>query len=97
LLNNAGLICWGLTYLVMFAIPLVAKGEKPSRGIRIAAASGFSMTLLYVVLSVFPIVDVQNPAAFAIKIGGAVVAINLLGAWYFARASRRRNPAAAAA
>jgi hypothetical protein len=55
LLNNSDTICWGLTCLVMFAIPLVARDEKPPWSVRIAAASGFSMTLLYVVLSVFPV------------------------------------------
>lgn len=90
LLNNAGLICWGLTYLVMFAIPLVASTEKPQPAVRVAAIAGFSMTLLYVTLSIYPIIDVQSPAAFAAKVGGVVGGINLLGVWYFRRANKRR-------
>jgi amino acid transporter len=90
-LNNSSIICWALTYLVMFAIPLAARGEKPPWSVRVAALSGFSMTLLYVVLAIFPVVDVQNPASFAVKVGGAVAAINALGAWHFLRASRRRS------
>jgi len=86
LLNNSSIICWALTYLVMFAIPLAARGEKPPLGVRVAALCGFSMTLLYVVLAMFPVVDVQNPASFAAKVGGAVAAVNALGAWYFSRA-----------
>jgi glutamate:GABA antiporter len=89
-LNNSSIICWALTYLVMFAIPLAARGEKPPWSVRVAALSGFSMTLLYLVLAIFPVVDVQNPASFAAKVGGAVAAINALGAWYFWRASRRK-------
>jgi glutamate:GABA antiporter len=89
-LNNSSIICWALTYLVMFAIPLAARGEKPPWAVRVAALSGFSMTLLYVVLAIFPVVDVQNVASFAAKVGGAVAAINALGAWHFWRASRRR-------
>ena len=89
-LNNSSIICWALTYLVMFAIPLAARGEKPPRVVRVAALSGFLMTLLYVVLAIFPVVDVQNVASFAAKVGGAVAAINALGAWHFWRASRRR-------
>jgi amino acid transporter len=91
LLNNTGIICWALTYLVMFAIPLAAPGEKPSLGLRLAATSGFSMTLLYVVLSIFPIVDVQNAAGFAVKVGGVVVGVNAVGIWYFWRASKRKR------
>ena len=49
-------------YLVMFAIPLFPRGENPSWKMRVAAICGFLMTLLFVLLSVFPIVDEQNPA-----------------------------------
>ena len=47
----------------MFAIPLAARGEKPSWLLRGAALSGFAMTLLNVVTSVFPIIDVPNRLA----------------------------------
>jgi amino acid transporter len=90
LLNNSGLICWALAYLVMFSIPLIARGEKPAWSVRIAAISGFAMTLLYVILSIFPIVDVKDVASFAAKVGGAVIGINAAGTWYFSRASKRR-------
>jgi len=90
LLNNAGLICWALTYVVMFAIPLVAPGERPPGGVRIAAVSGLCMTLLFIVLSVFPIIDVANVAAFAARISGVILGINAAGAWYFLRVNRRR-------
>jgi glutamate:GABA antiporter len=91
LFNNAGIICWALAYLVMFAIPLVAPGEKPSWGVRVAAASGFAMTFLYVVLSIFPVIDVQNAASFTAKVSGVVIGINAAGAWYFWRANKRRE------
>ena len=91
MLNNAGLICWALTYLVMFAIPLVARGERPPLGIRIAAASGFFMSLLYVVLSIFPIIDVKDVAAFTVKMSGTIVGINAAGAVYYWLANKRRR------
>jgi amino acid transporter len=90
LLNNSGIVCWALAYLVMFAIPLTASGEKPPRDVRIAAVCGFAMTLLYVVLAIFPIVDVKNAISFAAKTGGVVIGINAAGAWYFRRANRLR-------
>jgi glutamate:GABA antiporter len=91
LLNNGSGICYALTYLVMFSIPLVAKGERASRLVRAAAVSGFLMTLLYVVLSVFPIIYVANGALFTLKIGSVVVGSNVLGALLFWRARARRQ------
>jgi amino acid transporter len=90
LLNNGSGICYALTYLVMFAIPLIARGEKPQWSVRIAALSGFAMTLLYVVLSVFPIIDVQKGAAFTAKISAVILGSNALGAAFFWNAKRRR-------
>lgn len=97
LLNTAGIVCWALTYLVMFAIPLVAWGEKPSWDVRTAAASGFAMTLLYVILAAFPIIDVKNPGAFTAKLSGVVVCLNGAGIWHFRRVRRRRGALRAAA
>jgi amino acid transporter len=91
LLQNANGIAYGLAYLVMFAIPLVAPGEKPSWLLRVAAVSGFAMTLLYIVLSVFPIIDVPNRLAFAVKISGLVIGLNLAGALFYWRAETRRK------
>ena len=93
--QNAGIICWALTYLVMFAIPLLARGEKPPWGVQVAAASGFLMTLLYVVLSIFPVIDVKNAASFTAKVSGIVIGINAAGALYFWRASKGRKARAA--
>jgi amino acid transporter len=95
-LNNAGIICWALTYLVMFSIPLIARGEKPSLGVRAASASGLGMTLLYVLLSIFPIVDVKNSALFTAKVILLILGINAAGAWYFRRASKLRENLAVA-
>jgi glutamate:GABA antiporter len=89
LLNNGAGISYALTYLVMFAIPLVARGERAPAFVRVAAASGFAMTLLYVVLSVFPIIAVQNAGIFALKVSGVVMVSNLLGAAVFLTAERQ--------
>jgi hypothetical protein len=37
------------------------------------------VTALYVVLSIFPIIDVASWAAFGMKIGGVIVVANLIG------------------
>ena len=83
LLDNAGGILLALTYLVMFAIPMTARGEQPTWGVRTAALSGFLMTLLYVVLSIFPIIDVPNPWLFTIKIVVVVGGLQCAGTVYY--------------
>jgi glutamate:GABA antiporter len=93
ILQNAYGIAYGLAYLGMFAIPLIAPGEKPSWILRVAAASGFSMTLLNMVLSVFPIIDVPNRLLFAIKISAVVIGLNLAGALLYWRGDSRRKRA----
>jgi amino acid transporter len=91
ILQNANGIAYGIAYLVMFAIPLIASGEKPPLWLRAAALSGFLMTLLNVVFSVFPIIDVPNPWAFAFKVGGTVLVLNLAAVLFYWRADRRRR------
>ena len=82
-------LAFALTYLVMFAIPLLTgKGSLFLRG---AAVSGFLMTLLYAVFSIFPIVDVVDPVLFAVKIGAVVIALNAGGALLYWRATVRRG------
>ena len=79
----------------MFAIPLAARGERPSWSGRAAALSGFLMTLLYVVLSVFPIIDVLDPWMFTVKIVAVVAGLQCAGAAYYrskARGFRRDLP-----
>lgn len=96
LLENAAGIFYGLTYLVMFAIPLIGFRNavaKPSVWIRLSACSGLVVTLLYVVLSIFPIIDVASWWSFAMKISGVVIGLNLAGAALFWSARRRRAAA----
>jgi amino acid transporter len=94
LLFNAGGIFYALTYLVMFSIPLFGLrtlNPRPPWWLRIAAASGFLMTLLYVTLSVFPIIDVKSNFSFTFKITAVIIAANIVGAVIFAAARARRE------
>jgi|ERR1035437_9013668 amino acid transporter len=93
LLWNAGGLFYALTYVVMFAIPLFGLrhlGEKVPLWIKIASFSGFAMTLLYVALSVVPIVQVESKILFAVKIGGLIIVTNLIGLVIYRTAGRRR-------
>jgi amino acid transporter len=88
LLWNAAGIFYALTYLVMFAIPLVGLKGHPRAPLwlRAAALSGFLMTLLYVLLSVLPIVEVESRLLFGAKISLVIVLANVLGALIYRRA-----------
>jgi amino acid transporter len=97
LLENAAGIFYGLTYLVMFAIPLIGLrnvSPRPALWLRVAALSGFAVTLLYVVLSVLPIIDVASWMSFALKISTVVIGLNAVGALLF-YAARSRRPGVA--
>jgi len=55
---------YGLAYLALIAIPLLARKEcgiRPGWWLRFAAASGFLVTLLFVLLSIFPIILGEEP------------------------------------
>lgn len=73
---------YGIAYLALFAIPILARKERGLRAeltVRIAAAAGFFTTLLFVVLSVFPIIDVGSSRKYSLKIAAVVLGANCLG------------------
>ena len=81
-LQICGFACYGLGYLALFALPIAGfRREKMGLSVwlKIAAASGFLVTLLFVTLSIFPIIDVENPRAYALKTAGLILGANLLG------------------
>ena len=93
LIDNAAGIFYGLTYLVLFAVPLLGWRTSADRAplwLRGLALAGFATTTLYVVLSVLPIVDVTSRMAFALKIILLVVGANAVGVALYARERRRR-------
>jgi glutamate:GABA antiporter len=82
LLWNASAVFYALTYLVMFAIPLVGlrrQRERPPLWLKASAASGFLMTALFVVLSIVPIVQVESRLLFAAKLSSLILVTNLVG------------------
>lgn len=94
LLWNASGMFYAIPYLVMFAIPIVGLGASGVRAplwLKTAATSGFLMTLLYVVLSIVPIVQVESRLAFALKIGGLIIVANLAGAAVYTISMRKAH------
>jgi len=92
------LLTWAFTfyaiaYLALFAIPFLSpkeRGLRPRLWLRLAAVSGFLMTLLYVVLSIFPIIDVESSWGYSVKIASVVLGANALG-WVIYRASGQKG------
>lgn len=94
LLTNASEIFYALAYLGMFALPLFglrAFGVKPPWWFRAAMACGFLVTLLFCAMAIVPIVDVTSRLSFAVKIGGVIMAGNLVGASLYWLESRKRT------
>ena len=78
----------------MFAIPLFGlRGvtPRPPLWLKVASASGLLMTLLYIVLSVFPIIKVASVTTFALKISSVIVVMNLAGIGILMSARRRQK------
>jgi amino acid transporter len=95
LANSTGLLS-ALTYLVMFALPLFGrqtKIERPALWLRAASISVFLMTALYVVLALFPIIDVPHPLMYGAKVGGFAIFCELIAvALYWWRNRRTEEP-----
>jgi amino acid transporter len=98
LLATSGFVCYGVNYLLMFAVPLLAGTRfslrpdlRPAAWVRVASLCGASVTLLAMVFNLVPIVDVARPWAFAVKVGGAALAINMIGAAVYWRGRRRQR------
>ena len=97
LLDNAGGIFYATTYVVLFAIPLFAGqhiGLRAPLWLRIASASGLLVSLLYIALTIFPIVAVESRLSFAVKLIAGTLLFNFGGAaLYSAGRRKRRRPA----
>jgi hypothetical protein len=80
--DNAATTFYSLIYIVLFAIPLVAIkrfGVKAPLWLKVAAVSGFAVSVLGGVFSLIPITHVDSPWMFAVKIIVVVIAANAVG------------------
>ncbi|MFY9820074.1 MAG: APC family permease [Thermoanaerobaculia bacterium] len=92
LLWNASGVFYSLTYLVLFAIPLFGlRGvqPRPTPWLKLCALSGLLMTLLYVAVSVVPIIQVESRLLFAVKISGLILVTNGVGLGIYLAFGRR--------
>jgi amino acid transporter len=82
LLDNAGGVFYASTYMVLFAIPLFgmkAFGVRAPLWLKVACASGFLVSLMYIGFTVVPIISVESRLSFAAKIIAVVLAANAIG------------------
>ncbi len=94
LIWNAGGMFYALTYIVMFAVPIFGlRGVTPAPPLwlKVASWSGLLMTVLYVALSIFPIIQVASVATFALKISLVILVANAIGIALYVSARPRAS------
>ena len=92
LLDNAGGVFYACTYLVLFAIPLFgmkAFGMRSPWWLKIACASGFLVSVIYIGFTIVPIIDVTSRVKFALKIIATVVLANTVGVTIYTLGKRK--------
>jgi amino acid transporter len=93
-LLNISFTFYGLAYLALFAIPLLVKrdsGLRPQLWLRVAAGSGLLVTLLFVLLSIFPIISVENQTNYIMKTAAVLLGANALGLLLYRFGTRRSD------
>src|SRR5215216_1850413 len=92
LIDNTGGVFYALTYLVLFAIPLFgtkALGVRAPWWLKIACASGFIVTLIYIRFAIVPITEVGSLFSFALKIVSTVLIANAVGVTIYVLRKRK--------
>src|SRR3984893_327830 len=100
LLDNAVGVFYAATYVVLFLIPLIgmkAFGVRVPWWLKIACASGFLVSLLYICFTIVPIISVGSRLLFALKIISVVIIANVIGVGIFALGRSRADGTAGSA
>jgi amino acid transporter len=95
LVDNAANVFYGIVYLVLFAIPIAGAATIRANApiwLRLAAICGFGVSLLAIVFTVYPIIDVPSPIIFAAKIIAVTLIANGIGVAIFLAGKHRRRP-----
>jgi len=90
-LSNASLTHYEVSYLVMFAIPLVgAAGLRRTlpRWLKWTSVVGLVATLFSLLISAYPFVSVVNPLSYAVKIVGTLLLSNLVAVTFYRMRTR---------
>jgi amino acid transporter len=92
LLQIWGFTFYAIAYLALFAIPLLAFKNRSLRGplwMKALAVSGFLLTLLFVMLSVFPIIPVASQSAYTLKTIAVLCLANVGGSVLYLKRPKR--------
>lgn len=92
LLDNAGGVFYVTAYLVLFAIPIVgmkAFGVRAPWWLKLACASGFLVSVVYICFTIIPIISVESRLTFALKIIATIVLANTVGVTIYTLGKRR--------
>jgi glutamate:GABA antiporter len=77
-----GFAFYAIAYLALFAVPVLARKNRSLRGpawLKILCVSGFLLTLLFVILSVVPIIPVASQSAYTQKTIAVLFLTNAAG------------------
>jgi glutamate:GABA antiporter len=91
-LTNASITHYELSYMAMFAIPLVGTltlRTRLPRWLRWTSIMGLCATLFSFLISAYPFVDVVNPRTYAAKILGTTLLSNIVGYAFYRIRNRR--------
>jgi amino acid transporter len=97
MVDNAATVFYGIAYVIMFAVPLFGARQISHNApwwVRGAAACGLIVSILAIVYTIFPIVDVRSQMLFALKIIAVTIVGNGIGAFIFSLSSKRSKMAA---
>lgn len=94
LLVAASTVHYAFAYVALFALPLIgALRFGMPVWLKAASAAGLCSSLISAFFALYPIVDVVSAGAYAVKIGGVVLASNIAGVWIYRRGVARRRMA----
>lgn len=95
LMLAASVAHYALAYMAMFAIPILAatslRRQFP-RWLMLSSTVGFAATLFSLAVSIFPVVAVASPTAYAAKIILATAISNLAAGVFYVARNRTRMP-----
>ena len=93
LLTMASIVHYAIAYVALFALPLFGRAalrRQLPRWLKVAAAAGMASSLVALLISVYPVVDVVSRLAFAGKICAVVVVSNMAGVSIYRLGQTRR-------
>jgi glutamate:GABA antiporter len=96
LLSAASIALYAITYVVLFALPLLGDRALRSRlpaWVKLVSLGGMISSMVSLVIAVYPIVDVTSRGTYAAKIGSVVVLSNVAGVVIYRLGQKRSRQA----